>query len=481
MSRTLHNDRIGYVMDARSRINQRLFHARDASQRKKQLSRSAVPLLCFFLLCAIQASWFIVRVGPLTMPDPDMHASATYALATGQSLNPVSEETDEHGNSVQVQKITGNAQYLNFEGRDGVLADAVILLSIHGDTGTTYQHAGEHRAAKEISIPTWEHPGRANQYFPLLYLPQAVGLRLAWAGHTKMYDAWQISRITNLLFFMVLWGMAIILLPRGKLMLALIGSLPLTVFLASSLMLDGTVIAISACFVSLLAKLIDGGKMITRGELCSILALGFFLVCAKVVYAPILLVLCMIPAASISRKHKFIITGAWLCLVLGIFFPWYANFSFSLANTNIAQNVQFLIQHPLHGLSMMLGTLIRLPARLPIFSVAQFSIVLLSWACVLIHESTLHKAREPGVISWVTRNRFILYVSFSILLSLMLTILFLGLTWNNLQGEQGLWLQGFQERYVSPLLPFLVLAFVGGADSSTTPDCRRYGQKIPCT
>ena len=48
---------------------------------------------------------------------------------------------------------------------------------------------------------------------------------------------------------------------------------------------------------------------------------------------------------------------------------------FSLANTNIAQNVQLLIQHPFHGLSLIRGTLIRLPARLPEFSVVQFSIV----------------------------------------------------------------------------------------------------------
>ena len=68
-----------------------------------------MPVLCFFLLCAIQASWFIVRVGLLAMSESDLHASAAYALATGQSHNPVSEGIDEHGDSVWVQTITGNA------------------------------------------------------------------------------------------------------------------------------------------------------------------------------------------------------------------------------------------------------------------------------------------------------------------------------------------------------------------------------------
>ena len=48
-------------------------------------------------------------------------------------------------------------------------------------------------------------------------------------------------------------------------MLTLISSLPLTIFLALRLMADGTALVIAACFVSLLAKLIGGGKIITRG------------------------------------------------------------------------------------------------------------------------------------------------------------------------------------------------------------------------
>lgn len=55
------------------------------------LKGTACNIFIFLVLFALQACMFIVQVGPLTIPDPDMHPLSTYALATGQSLNPVAK------------------------------------------------------------------------------------------------------------------------------------------------------------------------------------------------------------------------------------------------------------------------------------------------------------------------------------------------------------------------------------------------------
>lgn len=52
------------------------------------LKGSSCNIAIFLVLFTLQACMFVVQVGPLTIPDPDMHPLSTYALATGQSLNP---------------------------------------------------------------------------------------------------------------------------------------------------------------------------------------------------------------------------------------------------------------------------------------------------------------------------------------------------------------------------------------------------------
>lgn len=434
-----------------------------------ELKRSILPVLCFVLLCSAQAAWFMVRVGPLTIPDPDMHGPAAYALSTGQSFTPVTIESDANGNTVRVQNITGDSRYLYLEGRHGVMADKAVKMSLLGDVGTVEQHASERQPGKTVSVPTSTHPSRTNQYFPLIYLPQSLGLRAAlWMG-TSAYDGWQLSRLSNVLIFMLIWTAAIVMLPRGKLVLAIVGILPITVFMASSLMVDGTVVALCACFVALLARIIDNDRVLRCREISLLVFLSFLLVCAKIVYAPIVLVLLAIPGTMFSIKRKCISAGIWVLMLLMIFLPWYFTYSGTLAVVNITDNIDFIFAHPMRSMSMIVGTLLRLPIRLPSVTMLQVLMVMIVWVVSLMKFARINKRHTHGIISWVDNNRYGCAAALSIGISLLLMMLFLALTWNDLASAPAFWLDGFQERYLIPLLPFAALAFIHNEAKTKTP------------
>lgn len=117
---------------------------------------------------------FIVQVGPLTIPDPDMHPLSTYALATGQSLNPVAKGKDAHGNTVKQQSIEGDSRLLTIPGSANVLIVESISRATQGDSSRETQQSADDVMADHIVVPDGTCTNRSNAYFPLDYLPKPL-------------------------------------------------------------------------------------------------------------------------------------------------------------------------------------------------------------------------------------------------------------------------------------------------------------------
>lgn len=425
--------------------------------RRSLLKKAKFPLVYFLVLCSLQTVWFIARVGPLTMPDPDIHALATYALATGQSMNKTTQEKDRFGNLVKVQQVTGDSRYLHIDGRRGILATAAVESSRVGDFGRQGQEKGAERAASIVTIPNSKHPNRSNQYFPLLYLPQATGMRVALWIHLPAYDGWQLSRVSNFLAFALIWGFAIVLAPRGRMLLAFIGALPLTVFMASSLMIDGTVMALSALFAAMLVRCTWEGHRLSNAQLAGFAVVGMLLVCAKTVYSPILLVVLALPRCTLTKHRKAWLSAIWVMMALLIFVPWYTNYSGTLAVANIGDNLRFTATRPLRVIAVILNNAFRVFAHLPQPVMAQVIAVSLIWLAMLAFYRSSTNTR--GFRSLMPEPRYTAIAVMSGFITISAMMLFLCLTWNNLYTLQGYSISGFQERYLFPLLPLMVLSF----------------------
>ncbi|MFT9175439.1 MAG: DUF2142 domain-containing protein [Bifidobacterium psychraerophilum] len=437
---------------------------------RTEYKKSRMLLLGFVLLCVIQASWFLIRTGPLTIPDPDMHATAAYALATGQSLNATRTELDDFGNPVKVQTIRGEAGYLYLEGRKGVLVDNALLLSLSGDPYRTQQRTSGADGTKIVSVPSDQHPNRSNQYFPLLYAPQALGLRIGLWLHTSPYTGWQLSRIGNLVAFVALWGFAILAMPRGKLFLALIGCLPTTVFLASSLMVDAMVCAICACFVAFLARCAHERRPLTYAQMAWIIVLSWLVLCSKIVYTPMLLITLILPGSLLSGKRKLAVVATWGAGALLVFVPWYLRFSGTLALTNIADNIGFIRAHIGSTAFAVFRALRHLPLALSQSAGIELFLVLNVWLLTML--TIVVKERAFTFRGrWIGRNRYLLLSAAAIVASLVCMMLFLAITWNDMSTLGTAHLEGFQERYLVPLMP--VAAF-GLIRDNAAPDEESY-------
>lgn len=51
-------------------------------QKENALTKSKAAILFFLVFALLQGSFFIKAMGALTFPDPNIHAYASYALAT---------------------------------------------------------------------------------------------------------------------------------------------------------------------------------------------------------------------------------------------------------------------------------------------------------------------------------------------------------------------------------------------------------------
>jgi uncharacterized membrane protein len=99
----------------------------------------------------------------------------------------------------------------------------------------------------------------------------------------------------------------------------------------------------------------------------------------------------------------------------------------------------------------------------------QVLMVMIVWVVSLMKFARINKRHTHGIISWVDNNRYGCAAALSIGISLLLMMLFLALTWNDLASAPAFWLDGFQERYLIPLLPFVALAFIHNEAKTKTP------------
>lgn len=121
------------------------------------LKGTACNIFIFLVLFALQACMFIVQAGPLTIPDPDMHPLSTYALGTGQSLNPVAKGKDTHGNTVKQQSIEGDSRLLTIPGFANVLIVESISRATQGDSSRETQQSADDVMADHIVVPDGTH------------------------------------------------------------------------------------------------------------------------------------------------------------------------------------------------------------------------------------------------------------------------------------------------------------------------------------
>ena len=429
------------------------------------LKGTACNIFIFLVLFALQACMFIVQVGPLTIPDPDMHPLSTYALATGQSLNPVAKGKDAHGNTVKQQSIEGDSRLLTIPGFANVLIVESISRATQGDSSRETQQSADDVMADHIVVPDGTHTNRSNAYFPLDYLAQAIGLKIAMLVNLPPYAQWQAARISNSILYAIMGCFAIALLPRWKSLMALLLVIPPVAFVASSLMIDGMIVALSACMVAAIAAIAGNKHVISLPCTVALGVLAWALACEKLSYAFVAGAALFLPSAVMTVRRKVEFVGVAAVLMGVLYLPWSVLFSSSLAQVNVSHNMSVALSHPILTIGKIVRSMIFLGTyhltQLPVWYTVMSVVLVLVWLAALVYTVKTTGAVRMAPSAWVGKYRFLILALVIAAAEIAAFVLFVGMTWNDLESMSRFGVfQGIQGRYVLPVLPVFLLGLV---------------------
>ena len=357
----------------------------------------------------------------------------------------------------------GDSRLLTIPGFANVLIVESISRATQGDSSRETQQSADDVMADHIVVPDGTHTNRSNAYFPLDYLPQAIGLKIAMLMNLRPYAQWQAARISNSILYAIMGCIAIALLPRWKSLMALLLVIPPAAFVASSLMIDGMIVALSACMVAAIAAIAEGKRVISLPYTAVLGVLAWALACEKPPYAFVSVAVLFLPSAVMTVRRKLEFVGIAAVLTGALYLPWSVLFGSSLAQVDVSHNVSVALSHPVLTIGkivhfmLFLGTF----AYLPTWYVAMAAVLMVAWLAASVYTVKQHWTGRMTPALWVGRHRFLILALVIAAAEVAAFVLFVGLTWNDLASMSRFEVfEGIQGRYVLPILPVFLLGLV---------------------
>ena len=316
-------------------------------------------------------------------------------------------------------------------------------------------------------------------YSPICHAPQALGIFAGRLFSSNVKTIFYISRLLSFLTWLALVFFAIRLIPICKWLLTYLALLPMSLFINMSLSADLMTNGICFLFFAYVLRLCFQEPPIRNRQLMALSGLVILLASVKIVYAPFLLLLFLLP------KSKFRSTGHYLCWVTGglaaglsiilfwgalisdLYVPYedynktYREFTGISPAANAHKQLEFIKEDPTQAFSVIchsigdcygshiesyVGVFGWLDTHLPGWMVYTL------YALIYVIASGEKDLRLS--LSW--KKRTLLFLVFMLILSLL--FLSQHLSWV-LVGAPSVW--HIQGRYLIPFYPLLFMMFYG--------------------
>lgn len=257
-------------------------------------SRDAIKILVLLL---IGCSFLSIIIPPFQSPDEHDHIKRAYLLSKGVLVL-------EH----PVGKASGgyiDSGLLAFMDSYGVNRGLLPKLSAEDiASADAIQWSNQH-----IYSPA---PG-TGYYFPVIYLPQGLGLWLGETLNLSIDHSYRLARAGALITVALLLYAAFVLHPPSPLLLALI-AIPMTLFQISSASLDGVSTALTIFSISVFLRIASDQRS-SANWLQYSLALAITILATSRIHA--LPILALLAAAFLyTRSRKSLILLAIACLLI---------------------------------------------------------------------------------------------------------------------------------------------------------------------
>ena len=154
--------------------------------------------------------------------------------------------------------------------------------------------------------------------YPLMYLPQAVGLALGRLLRTNTLMLYYLGRLFNLLFYALCIFLAVRAVPRKKELFFGIGMMPMAIHQAASYSYDAFTNGMAILWIALALRAIWEERPFGGKETLSLILVGGLLAPSKVGYIVLAGLLFLIPQKRFQRWSKPLSLGVVFLAMLGI-------------------------------------------------------------------------------------------------------------------------------------------------------------------
>lgn len=153
------------------------------------------------------------------------------------------------------------------------------------------------------------------------------------------------GRLGNLLFYLIVSYLAICITPILKKTMMLLLTMPMTIFLGASLSYDAVLIPITFLFMAEFFKLLFTEDVVEKKDIIIISICVIFISSIKMLYAPFILFLFLIPIKKFLSKKQYIISIVSVVVagLIGVILPKIISI-LSVAGTNVVENENITIQ-----------------------------------------------------------------------------------------------------------------------------------------
>jgi uncharacterized membrane protein len=308
---------------------------------------------------------------------------------------------------------------------------------------------------------------------PLLYLPLAMVLKLTKViANPEYWVQFYLLRTISLLVSVALITSAIARIPEHKTLLAATCLLPTMLYNRSGINIDGIVIGCTFHFLITIYNLSRKTSPIKILEIFILAFWGFLMAQGKGAYMPLLFATCLLPKGFFTKKRNWCISVFLVVFPAIIFGLGWSIFAKNMVLKDLHYNTvsgnawpdgqfEFVITHPFIFMETLLRTFFT-TSFIPrvvidviaghigwyLFFIPRVFFVIF---IILLFFIFLYEPVKAPIFPSLKKRLFLLVLTFS---SIIFALLMLYVQWN---GYKQPIIEGFQGRYLYPLLPIFVI------------------------
>lgn len=318
-------------------------------------------------------------------------------------------------------------------------------------------------------------PSTPAGYNFITYIFPAIGIFVSRTLGGSIIDMYIMGRIMNLILYTILICFAIKIMPYKKNILFVIAMMPYILLLAASYAIDGYCIGTVFVFISYCFKIYKGNDIISIKQFLILIVLFLLLLLAKnMAYILVGTIVLILPLWKTIKKNKkyipiMIIVSILMLILIILAVVYVKNNSLgedarATGEISISKQLNIILTNPIHDIKLIIehtkNTLLNFNWYANLYPGAFFTkdapFVVLPLMIYILYISLIE---DDFILK--RKDKIIMLISFFLVWGMTSAVLYLTYT-----QVGALYIEGYQTRYIVPVLPLLLLCIANNKVNS---------------